>query len=229
MGYKKNLLKKASVLDKNYINLNPRYFLIDKVVKKFAKGKILDVGCGSCPYKEFFIDVEEYIGVDTNPTPDQEYIVKGDAMSLPFEDNYFDTVVTFELLEHVPDPFKVFSEIHRVIKKGGILILTACQMWNLHEEPNDYYRFTKYGLKYLCEKNDFKLILHESSGSFYGRIGIKISYKLESLVKSNLIILSSAGKFFRLLSNLFFNFINKKTLDKKDVTGNLIVAQKNVE
>lgn len=216
--------KKVNVFHKNYINWNDRYSLIEQIVHKYAKGKTLDIGCGKMPYKDFFNSADEYIGVDISPIPDQEMIVSN-AIDLPFKDNSFDTVVSFEVLEHIPNPFKVFNEISRVLKPKGTLILTTPQMWNLHEEPNDYYRFTKYGLAYLCDKSNFKVIFYKPLGCFWGRVGLKISYKLEGLVQSKFLIISFVGKMFRLINNVVFRFISLKWPTPNDATGNLIVAR----
>ena len=93
-------------------------------------------------------------------------------------------------------------------------------------EPNDFYRFTKYGLRYLCEKTGLQVLDYKSLGSFWGRVGLKISYRLERLVLSKRLIISFIGKAFRLVNNIIFYYIQKKWPTPKDTTGNLIVAKK---
>jgi ubiquinone/menaquinone biosynthesis C-methylase UbiE len=55
-----------------------------------------------------------------------------DALNLPFEDNTFDVVVCSHVYEHVPDPQRMFSEIHRVLQPGGVCYFSAGNrlMWN---------------------------------------------------------------------------------------------------
>jgi len=55
-----------------------------------------------------------------------------DALGLPFDDNTFDVVVCSHVYEHVPDPYQMFREIHRVLKKGGVCYFSAGNrlMWN---------------------------------------------------------------------------------------------------
>ena len=67
----------------------------------------------------------------------------------------YDTALCLELLEHVPDPSRALSEISRVLKRGGWLILSVPHLSRLHEEPNDFYRYTKYGLQFLLERAGF--------------------------------------------------------------------------
>lgn len=72
-----------------------------------------------------------------------------------FKSNSFDVVVSDQVLEHVPDPFKACREIHRVLKKEGYAINTSCTFYHIHDNP-DYFRFTKLGLRELHK--DFKEI-----------------------------------------------------------------------
>jgi len=122
----------------------------------YSQGWLLDVGCGRMPYRQKFSRVERYIGLDllTNKTVD----VYGSGLALPFPSGVFDTVLCNEVLEHVREPITAVAEAARVLKPGGILFVTAPQTWGLHAEPHDYYRFTKYGLQFLAEKNGLELI-----------------------------------------------------------------------
>jgi len=216
---------RVGLLHRNYINWNDRYNIIQQVLEDYAKGRVLDIGCGKMPYKDCFKNISEYVGTDIAPS-DEENVVVANAMDLPFENNSFDTIVSFEVLEHVPNPFKVFSEISRILKPRGILILTTPQMWHLHEEPNDYYRFTKYGLRFLCEENGLEVVHHRPLGNFGARVGLKISYKLERLVLSSFSVMSFVGKILRLVNNVVFHYIYLKYPTPNDPTGNLVVARK---
>jgi len=79
-------------------------------------------------------------------------------VALPFKDAVFDTVLCNEVLEHVPEPARLMAEVARVLKPGGVLLLTTPQTWGLHMEPYDFYRYTKYGLRYLAEKSGLEVI-----------------------------------------------------------------------
>src|SRR5437667_9735527 len=72
--------------------------------------------------------------------------VYASGLALPFPVACFDAVICAEVLEHVPDPQRLFSEVHRVLRPGGHLVLTTPQPWGLHEEPHDYFQDAKYGL-----------------------------------------------------------------------------------
>lgn len=135
-----------------------RWFLYQAIQQRayHAQGFLLDIGCGEKPYRELFSHVEQYIGMDIPPNGKAD--IQGDAMSLPFRAASFHTILCNEVLEHVPEPSIVMEEALRVLKEGGILILTTPQTWGLHHEPHDFYRYTKYGLKYLSEKSNFEVI-----------------------------------------------------------------------
>ena len=122
----------------------------------YAQGWLLDLGCGGQPYRDVFNHVERYIGLDL--PPNRRVDVHGDGVALPFKDAVFDTVLCNEVLEHVPEPARLMAEVARVLKPGGVLLLTTPQTWGLHMEPYDFYRYTKYGLRYLAEKSGLEVI-----------------------------------------------------------------------
>lgn len=123
-------------------------------------GKTLDIGCGNKPYKSFFKS-DEYIGLEID-TPENrkrksaDYFYDGNVF--PFEDGTFDSIVCNQVLEHVFEPNKFLSEVARVLKKDGRVLLTVPFVWDEHEQPNDYARYSSFGLKYLIEKNHFDVV-----------------------------------------------------------------------
>jgi SAM-dependent methyltransferase len=122
----------------------------------YAHGWLLDLGCGEKPYRDVFNHVERYISLDVPPNCRVD--IYGDGMRLPFRPAVFDTVLCNEVLEHVPEPSRLMEEAARVLKSGGVLLLTAPQTWGLHHEPHDFYRYTKYGMRYLAEKGGLEVI-----------------------------------------------------------------------
>ena len=123
------------------------------------KGRVVDLGCGTAPYKtDILAKADQYIGVDwENSLLDQTHVDVFANLSerLPFEDGYADTVVAFQVMEHLPEPGFFLSECHRILRPGGALFLTVPFMWEIHDAPHDYYRYTRYGLEYLLSKAGF--------------------------------------------------------------------------
>jgi len=159
------------ILQKNWITWHHNINVFNQCTK-YTKGNLLDVGCGDKRYKNIFLPyLERYIGIDipSKIKRETELLRKSNidiyatGLKLPFKSQSFDTIVSFQVLEHVPEPNEFIKEISRVIKETGYLIITAPQSYQLHEEPYDYYRYTKYGLKYLVE-NGFETISIEPWG-----------------------------------------------------------------
>jgi len=124
------------------------------------QGRVLDVGAGQAPWREL-LRKAEYVGVDVDTAGSFGMCRKAevsyyDGRHLPFEDGSVDHVLCTEVLEHVPDPAGLLSEIGRVLRKGGGLILTVPWSARLHHLPNDYYRFTPAALDALLESAGFE-------------------------------------------------------------------------
>lgn len=115
--------------------------------------RVLDAGAGSAPYRPFFAHCE-FVTLDW---PESVHAagrgadIVADLHDLPIEDREYDFVLCTEVLEHVGDPAMVLSELGRVVVPGGKLLLTTPFVIELHEEPNDYYRYTPYALRRLVE------------------------------------------------------------------------------
>ena len=152
--------------------INPFYFARRGLYKtiaplgKYISGKTLDVGCGKKPYENLFKS-SEYIGMDIeNPGHshgNEDVDVYYDGKKFPFRKAEFDSIVVNQVLEHVFEPEDFLKEIKRVLKKGGFLLLTVPFVWDEHEKPNDYGRYTSFGLKHLLGKSGFKIIKFEKS------------------------------------------------------------------
>jgi SAM-dependent methyltransferase len=149
------------------IFINPFYFIRSELarnVKRFAgqlNGKLLDFGCGRKPYEHLF-KVDQYIGIDLEKTGHDhsrsKVDVYYDGKKIPFPDASFDALFCSEVLEHVFNPNEVLPEINRVLKPGARAIITTPFCWNEHEPPNDYARYTSFGLAHLLNKHGFRII-----------------------------------------------------------------------
>jgi SAM-dependent methyltransferase len=134
-----------------------------------ARGRLLDVGCGRKPYRDLFTAVTAYVGIERPGTLSRSTVVDAwaDALALPFPAASFDTVLCNEVLEHVPEPQRLFAEAARVLRPGGALVLSTPQVWGLHEEPFDFYRYTRYGLEYLARTSGLEPVeVRPTCGTF---------------------------------------------------------------
>lgn len=159
---KKRLIKEQFKPTLLGLLVNPFYFARKGLYKHISnlapkiKGSILDVGCGTKPYENLF-DNFNYIGLEVNRN-NKKADLYYDGKIFPCNDNSFDNVISNEVLEHVFEPELFLKEIHRVLKVDGKILLTVPFVWDEHEQPNDFGRYTSYGLKYILEKNGFEII-----------------------------------------------------------------------
>jgi len=141
----------------------------DQVLPTYAKGNLLDLGCGKVPlYGAYKDKISNCICVDwDNSLHKNEFIDKSVDLneSLPFEDKTFDTVILSDVLEHIRNPLSLWHEMNRVLKENGILILNVPFHYWIHEHPFDYYRYTKYALENFATESNFEIIaLNELGG-----------------------------------------------------------------
>lgn len=154
--------------------------LVD-AIQKYARGKLVDIGCGDKPYTDMIKPyVTKHIGVDHQNTLHNKFDIDrfGTAYNIPAEDGEFDSAICTVVLEHLEEPDKAIKETNRVLKRGGYAIYTAPLFWHLHEEPRDFYRYTKYGLRYLFEKNGFEVIELKPLSGFWVTFGQELVYYL---------------------------------------------------
>ncbi len=142
----------ATLFNANALELNSLRSVISGAAT-FIHGRVLDIGCGDKPYEELFRGrYSSYIGIDLETVNASRADVFGDSLHLPFRPESFDTVFSTQVLEHVRDPFAMILEVGSVLRPGGHLILTAPQAWPLHEQPYDYFRYTRFGLEELMKR-----------------------------------------------------------------------------
>ena len=141
--------------------------------KKYAKGKLIDIGCGRMPYrKELEPLVSSYTGVD-HPKVSKLYKsdikpeILADAKKLPFRNSYFDIALLIQVLEHVDSPEQVIKEAARVLKPNGVLILSVPFFYPLHDMPHDFGRYTETALKTFIENSSLKIVKIKTQGGFF--------------------------------------------------------------
>ena len=127
---------------------------------KLAHGVLLDVGCGQKPYEKLFAKyTDHYIGMEYSATAGyrgNSAEVYGDAAAIPLSAGSVDTILCTEVLEHVPDPDRVISEIARVLRPGGIAICTAPFFYPVHDRF-DFFRYSPDGVATIMQRHGFEV------------------------------------------------------------------------
>jgi SAM-dependent methyltransferase len=132
---------------------------LDRFIAAHATTRLtLDIGAQNSPYAAFF---PRRIGLDIRPGAGVSII--GDARTLGIGDATVDTVLCTEVLEHLNEPQNAIDEMFRVLRPGGELLLTTRFLFPLHDAPDDYFRYTKYGLRHLLRRFEILELQEETT------------------------------------------------------------------
>lgn len=153
-----------------------QYQAVTPLINLYLRGDVIDIGCGTMPFKGMIRDtVTAYHTLDLWPCSENTTYV-GDIQDMHMiEDASYDTALCFEVLEHVPDPGRAVHEMYRILRPGGFAIISVPHLSRLHDEPHDYYRFTKYGLLYLLEGAGFVVMDIQEKGGLFSFLGHQAS------------------------------------------------------
>ena len=161
----------------------PSRILLKQQIKKqshYIKGRVLDVGAGDFSRYESLFDCKEYIKMDIKKNNNIDVV--GRAERIPFEDSRFNSIVCTQVLGDVKNIHKAVEEFYRVLKTDGIVLLTESLIDEMHDEPKDYWRFTKFGLRHLFKNAGFKIIVINQRGGFFSvKAQNNIRYLIERL------------------------------------------------
>jgi SAM-dependent methyltransferase len=142
-----------------------------------AGTRVLDAGAGEGAYRRFFTHcryetADLAVGEQEWNYSNLDYVAP--LHDLPIENDTFDVVLCTQVLEHLERPRESVRELHRVLKPGGKLFLTAPMAHPLHQEPYDFFRYTSHGLRSICAGAGFSEIEIEPFGGLF----VRWSYEL---------------------------------------------------
>lgn len=133
--------------------------------KHYISGETIDFGAGNAKYQHIIRPhTSKYTTFDMKAGNNIDVV--GDVLNPPFADSSFDTVISTQVLEHVEKPWIMVSQISRIIKPGGLCIITAPFMFPFHADPHDFFRYSKKGMESLFKNEGFDIV---ESGT-YGKI-----------------------------------------------------------
>ncbi len=142
-------------------------------------GLVLDAGSGESRFREYFSDCG-YLALDSqvgDRSWDYSNVdVAADLAAIPLPACSTDVVLNIQVLEHVPAPQKVVDELFRVLKPGGEVLLTAPQGWPEHQQPNDFFRFTRFSLTSIFLRAGFRSVEVHPIGGYFHYLGHRLTY-----------------------------------------------------
>jgi SAM-dependent methyltransferase len=160
---------------------------VEHSVETFARSlkpgaRVLDAGAGESQYKNHFLQ-QRYTAVDL-AVGDQGWDYSSldaiaDLGALPFPKAAFDACINIVTLEHVKEPASVLAELARMLRPGGRLLLVAPHEWEEHQQPHDYFRYTRYGLEYLLRQAGFAIEEIRPAGGFFRLLSRRLLNSLQ--------------------------------------------------
>lgn len=214
-----------------YIYHISRALLQEKIMSygHYMSGRMLDAGSGSYNRYSHFFHLDSIVRMDVKE--DKNVDVIGSVDEIPFKDNEFDSVFSTQVFEHLEYPEKAASEIYRVLKQGGYLLVTVPQWNELHEEPHDYWRYTCFGLKSLFERQGFLTIKYEQYGGFFSnKAQMFMRYLIDrfNLYKKENWFVRSISFLFKIWgkSAIWFDKLDNSKANRKHTIGWVFVFKK---
>lgn len=201
-------------------------------VAHHAHGDLLDMGCGSKPFAPLFAGgrVRRYWGTDLSQSPylgGARLDAFARAEAQPFRDGSFDTVVGFSMLTYLPEPGRAIREAHRVLRPGGVLILEFTQMVPLHDEPWDFFRFTRYGAEHLLREAGFEPVEYVPMGGLWARVGLSTIAGLNRLNRGPTRVLTELPvRLLYVLVQSACELLDRLFFDPREVLAHLVVARR---
>lgn len=222
-----NLTKK----DFYYLHYSSLFGDIEYSIKKYGNGRIIDIGCGNKPYESLFKNIaDEYIGCDIVQSNLNKVDIICEADKIPLPENSFNTVLSTQTIEHIANHQGLVNESFRLLKAGGIAIISGPSYWPLHEEPFDYFRFTKYGLTHILENAGFEIVEIIPNGGMWSTSGIALIQSIMNSKSRSFFLRLMRSLFYRLklvwIINTFFKWLDKIDYNPINTMNYIVVAKK---
>jgi len=191
-----------------------------------SNAKVLTVGSGGevndVLKKHAKLHGFEFVSFDYDVSRKPDLL--GDICEYDFKSQVFDAVVMCEVLEHLPSPQSGINTVYNVLKPGGKLILSTPFILPIHDQPHDYFRFTRYGLLLLLKC--FNKVIVDERNSYFEAIDVLwlrlLQTNLSSAKYLSLIIIPVVYFFQRPISLLLSQLVSTNVM----TTGYVVTAIK---
>lgn len=187
--------------DRHWWFVGRRRLVTNLMKRVHVRGRILDLGCGTGGVLQHLGVFGDAIGLDPAPEAAKYCgrrnvpMVVGSGMDLPFADASFDAVLALDVIEHVPDDVALLREAQRILRPGGVLVVTVPALpwlWSAHDDVNHHYRrYTLDTLRQSLQHGGFRprrisyynaiLLPLAIARKFVNRVGGSDEHHLEDL------------------------------------------------
>lgn len=173
---KNNTYRKEFIDARKGVSFLNREIRVKEILKYKNSGKLLDIGCALGFFLRFAENYFETYGIDISSfaikkakkiTPNSKLFVQDAQLKYPFKDNFFDIVTSYDVIEHLPDPYGSLNESFRVLKTSGYLFLQTPtdKSQRIIIDNTHISLFSKPKLIYILKKIGFNIILFEKRRS----------------------------------------------------------------
>jgi SAM-dependent methyltransferase len=212
---------------------------VDRAASRVPAGeRLLDAGAGEGPYRERFAHAR-YVALDDR-RGDRAWDyggldAVGDLVRMPFRDGSFGAVLCTETLEHLTDPETFLRETARVLRQGGRLYLTAPLQFREHQEPHDYFRYTRHGVRLLLDRAGLTTEAVDPEGGYFAFLGDKIQPAHRHLFRKDralvwkalfLVLQPFSMLFFTVFAPAVCIVLDPLDRERRHTTGFLVTAVK---
>ena len=144
-------------------------------------GSVLDFGCGTKPYKSWFLNTNRYVGVDMYEDPHVDVVVKGGDIPIGDKEGDFDYVLATQVFEHT-ETLHYLKDLYRLLKPGGEIIITMPFIYHVHEE-RDFRRLTTQGAKQMLQDYGFETVEIRKQGGIGSTLTVERLYFVDALFR----------------------------------------------
>jgi SAM-dependent methyltransferase len=162
------------------IIFQPDRHLLKKFVASHAKeftGSVVDIGAGEKRYSHLFSHCDSYKTLDVHKESNPDIVAS--IEKIPLEDSSVDGILCTQVLGDVWDVQQAIQEMIRILKPGGLLLITESLLNEEHDEPQDYWRFTGFAWQKLLEEQCTIEVLEKRGGFHTQAAQQKIRYRIE--------------------------------------------------
>jgi ubiquinone/menaquinone biosynthesis C-methylase UbiE len=201
--------------------------------------RVLDIGCGNKPYETYIRSLTKckekdfYLGCDVVQSSENKVDVLCEATDIPELSEQYDVIICTQVIEHVFEHQKVLEEAWRLLKPGGRCIVSSNFVWENHEAPYDFYRFTEDCFKTLLTTKNFEIKESKTQGGKWAMLGQLIIQVVAQKSRSKNWFVKTFRYVFNggvvVFCNMIFPCLDKHFHDSSKFAMNYIFVGKKVE